>query len=255
MTHMTTHDKQYKTHWHSFWFGFMSSMAIILFFLLVFTVTDRIIFAQGATQQKKTSIAKTSTTTPEQVSSSSLNDVISTLGVDQEAFQTCMDEKQFAQTVQNNIDSGTKAGVKGTPHSFVLIDDALYEIPGAYSEEGMREFFDDLLAGNPPRATNIRATTDLDPVSDDDWIRGEENARITVIEYSDIDCPYSKQYHIATNNIMTDYATSVRWVFRHMPIDGLHPDARQKAEAAECVGSIGGGVAFWEYIDALFAQE
>lgn len=255
MKFMDKNNQPYKTHWHSFWFGFMCSLTIILFILLVFTITDRIIFAQSS--NKNTPIAKTTNITPplDKQTSQSIDEVVASLDIDQNEFQKCVDEKRFVQTVQNNVDSGTRAGVTGTPHSFVLIDDAIYEIPGAYSEEGMREFFDDLLAGNDPRATDVRATTELDPVTDDDWIRGEEDARITVIEYSDIDCPFCKKYHTATNNIMADYADTVRWVFRHMPIDGLHPNARQKAEAAECVGDIGGGVKFWKYMDTMFAQE
>lgn len=250
---MNDSTKKYTTHWHSFWFGFMCALAAVLAVLLVFTITDRISFKHSSA--KKTSISKDAPQeTSETPQGRSLEDLAASLEIDQEEFQKCMDEDRFAETVQNNIDSGTKAGVKGTPHSFVLIDDAIYEIPGAYSEEGMREFFDDLLAGNDPRATDISDTTDLDPLNEDDWIRGEEDARITVIEYSDIDCPFCKKFHTATTNMMVDYADDVRWAFRHMPVDALHPRAREKAEATECAGDIGGGVVFWTYLDRIFEQ-
>lgn len=243
----------YKTHWHSFWFGFMCALATVLFALLVFTVTEKITFNQ-ITSQKKAKVTDVAQEPSEKIADASLEDLAANLEISREEFTTCMTERRHEQIVQDNIDSGTKAGVKGTPHSFVLIDDAIYEIPGAYDEAGMREFFDDLLAGNDPRATDVSAERDVEPVGETDWIIGNEDARITVIEYSDIDCPYCKSFHASISNMRTDYVDDVRWVFRHMPVDGLHPNAREKAEAAECVGEIGGGVSFWQYIDTLFEQ-
>jgi protein-disulfide isomerase len=242
----------YRTHWHSFWFGFMCALAIVLFALLIFTVTDRITFKNISS--KKAPIAKTTTEEGAEQPLTSLTAVVESLGLNAAEIQQCAQNDEFAQEVENDIASGTAAGVKGTPHSFVLIDNAVYEIPGAYEESGMREFFDDLLAGNEPRATDISATTELAPVDESDWIRGSDDARITVIEYSDIDCPYCKQFHTAITNMMEDYRDDVRWVFRHMPIDALHPTAREKAETAECIGASAGAEKFWEYIDRIFHE-
>jgi len=250
---MTQQDKAYKTHWHSFWFGFMSALSVILFFLLIGTMTEHVSF--GNLSPKKTSIKKiTEATMTSSTVSKSFEQFIKDNNIDQEEFDTCLADRRYQEAVQNSIDDGTAAGVKGTPHSFVLIDDAIYEIPGAHSEKGMREFFDDLLAGNDPRAKDISSTTKLTPISESDWIRGGDDARITVIEYSDVDCPFCKEFHKSTTNLMSDYTDDVRWIFRHMPIDGLHPDARKKAEASECIGELGGADAFWDYIDTLFKQ-
>jgi len=247
-------DKQYKTHWHSFWFGFMSALSVVLFFLLIGTVVERVSF--GEFSPKKTSVQKSTheTSKTSTVTTQSFEQFIQDNNINKEEFDTCLADGRYTDRVQNNIDSGAIAGVKGTPHSFVLIDDAIYEIPGAHTEKGMREFFDDLLAGNDPRAKDISDTTKLAPVDENDWIRGEDNARITVIEYSDLDCPFCKDFHVSTTNLINDYDQDVRWVFRHMPIDGLHPDARNKAEASECIGELGGADAFWKYIDTLFTQ-
>jgi len=240
----------YKTHWHSFWFGFMSALAVVLFCLLIGTVTNRIVFNNTTTKtiaiQKTTVSTNTPTPTPE-----SLIETVTNLGVNMDEFNTCMDENRYSKAVNDDIKSGQRAGVKGTPHSFVLIDDAIYEIPGAVDEAGVRDFFDDLLAGNNPRAEDLSATITLAPIDDTDWIRGDDGARITVIEYTDLDCPFCKKFHTSTTNIMGNYNSDVKWVFRHMPSDGLHPDARKKAEAAECIGQISGAKTFWQYIDIL----
>jgi protein-disulfide isomerase len=246
----------YQTHWHSFWFGFMSALAVVLFFLLLGTITNRVSFGTNSSS-KKVAIKKTETTTVEkeektpEIKPQDATELAKAFNVDKDALQTCIDERRYAQKVKDDIKSGKEAGVQGTPHSFVLIDDAMYEIPGAYSEEGMREFFDDLLAGKDPRAKDLSDTRTLAPINDTDWVRGDDNARITVVEYTDVDCPFCKKFHEATNNIMGDYPNDVRWVVRHMPSDGLHPDARAKAEVAECLGELGGAEAFWKYFDTM----
>ncbi len=253
MTEETKNNKKYKTHWHSFWFGFMTSLSIVLFLLLIGTITNKISFGQ-ISSTKKVSIQKTTSSKESPVKTPSISNdaILKKLNINKNEFDKCVTEKKFADAVQANVDSGQKAGVKGTPHSFVIVDDAMYEIPGAQSEKGMREFFDDLLAGNELKAKDISDQKDVDPVTDDDWIKGKDDAKITVVMYSDIDCPYCKQFHKSTLALMADYKDDVRWVFRHMPIDTLHPNARAKAEAAECIGDLGGGVAFWQYIDNLF---
>ncbi len=242
----------YKTHWHSFWFGFVSALAITLFLLLVAVISGAI--SLNGTKTKKVAVTPQENIDNEPQQSQTLSDVLQQFNINEEEIKKCVQEKRYANVVQKDIDSGTKAGVRGTPHSFVLFEDKVYEIPGAQEEDGMRAFFDDLLAGRKPRAKDISATTDLAPVNDEDWIRGDDDARITVITYSDVDCPFCKKFNKSITDMMADYKDDVRWVFRHMPIDNLHPQAREKAETAECVGEIGGAEAFWTYVDALFAQ-
>jgi|GEM_PF-2299489 len=79
-----------------------------------------------------------------------------------------------------------------------------------------------------------------------DHVRGNANAKFTVIEYADFQCPYCAKMHEAMKSIIKE--TGTRWVFRHFPIPG-HPLASKAAEASECAGDQG---KFWEYSDALF---
>jgi protein-disulfide isomerase len=80
-----------------------------------------------------------------------------------------------------------------------------------------------------------------------DHIRGNPKAKYTIIEYTDLQCPYCAQFHETMSAVMKQ--ADVRWVFRHFPLPS-HPFAQKAAEASECAGEQG---KFWEYSDALFA--
>jgi protein-disulfide isomerase len=97
---------------------------------------------------------------------------------------------------------------------------------------------------------------EINPVTVDDHILGNPNAELVVVEFSDIDCPYCASFHETMHRIMDEYGTDgkVAWVYRNFPLDQLHPDARAKAESAECVASLAGNEAYWKYLDALFAR-
>lgn len=90
-------------------------------------------------------------------------------------------------------------------------------------------------------------------VNADDYVRGNPDAPITIVEYSDLECPFCKQFHSTLQQALTDYGDQVRWVYKHFPLDALHSKADKEAEAAECAGELGGSEKFWAYIDRIFA--
>lgn len=87
-----------------------------------------------------------------------------------------------------------------------------------------------------------------------DHIRGNKNAQIALILYSDYDCPFCSKFHETTKQVIENYGDKILFVYRHFPLDQLHPNARKKAEAAECVASIAGEEAFWNFTDALYTS-
>lgn len=103
-------------------------------------------------------------------------------------------------------------------------------------------------------AAQAGAPKPIRPVDDKDHIRGNPNAPIVIVEYSDDDCPFCKEFHETMKKIMDTYGTSgkVAWVYRNFPIPQLHPDAPQLAYAGECVASLGGNDAFWKFTDQVF---
>lgn len=94
------------------------------------------------------------------------------------------------------------------------------------------------------------------PVDSTDYVRGNPNAPILIVEYSDYDCPFCKQYHASLVQIMDEYGVTgrVAWVYRQFPIQQLHPNSPKISEAALCVGSIGGTEAFWKFSDLIFEE-
>jgi protein-disulfide isomerase len=92
------------------------------------------------------------------------------------------------------------------------------------------------------------------PVTGSDHVRGSRDAKIVIIEYSDIECPFCKRYHETMKKIFDEYSkdNQVAWVYRHFPLVGLHKNAIKEAEATECVAELGGEDKFWEYLDLLY---
>ncbi len=87
-----------------------------------------------------------------------------------------------------------------------------------------------------------------------DWVRGDKNAKVNIVTFSDIDCPFCTRFHETMLQILKDYNGKVSWTYRHFPLTSLHPESEKKAEAAECVGEQGGNEKFWAFLDKLFAD-
>lgn len=103
----------------------------------------------------------------------------------------------------------------------------------------------------PPSAADNKAAN-LEPVSDSDHIRGDKNAPVTIVEYSDFECPFCRSFHPTMQKVMSEYQGKVRWVYRHFPLTNIHPQALSAAEASECAAEQG---KFWEFGDALFTNQ
>jgi len=83
-----------------------------------------------------------------------------------------------------------------------------------------------------------------------DHVRGPANASVTVVEYGDFQCPYCGQAEPAVRDLLTD--TDLRYVWRHLPLTDVHPQAQLAAEAAEAAAAQG---KFWQMHDVLLANQ
>ena len=80
--------------------------------------------------------------------------------------------------------------------------------------------------------------------------RGKDGAPVTIVEFSDYQCPFCKRAEPIVNEVLKRYPDQVRVVFRHFPLDQIHPRARPAAEAAMCATEQG---KVWEFHETLFA--
>jgi protein-disulfide isomerase len=90
-------------------------------------------------------------------------------------------------------------------------------------------------------------------VSSADHIRGNVNAKVTLIEYSDFECPYCKNFEPTLKQLMNTYGDKIRIVYRHFPLS-FHANAQKEAEASECIAQLGGNDAFWKFADAIYER-
>lgn len=106
----------------------------------------------------------------------------------------------------------------------------------------------DPTAGQPqaPPAQPVAAVTDKD------HIRGPKDAKVTLIEYSDFQCPFCNRHEPTVEKVLKDFPKDVRLVYRHYPLS-FHQNAQKSAEASECAAKVGGQDAFWAMHDKLFA--
>jgi len=99
------------------------------------------------------------------------------------------------------------------------------------------------------RAKNVR------PVSATrDHIYGNPDAPVSLIEYSDFECPYCKRFHDTARKLVDQSGGKVNWVYRHFPLSFHDPGAHREAIASECASALGGNDAFWKYADSIFER-
>ena len=90
------------------------------------------------------------------------------------------------------------------------------------------------------------------PVGPNDHVRGPADAKLTVVEYGDYQCPYCGQAYPIVEKLRKTFEGSMRFVFRNFPLGDVHPHAVAAAEMAEAVALQG---KFWEIHDALYENQ
>lgn len=117
------------------------------------------------------------------------------------------------------------------------------------AEEGKRSYLAGLRTKYSARAllTPLREEIKADGPS-----RGPEDARVTLVEFADFQCPYCGKMAPVLRRALSQYPHDVRLVYRQMPLEKIHPDAMRAAQASLCALEQG---KFWEMHDALFADQ
>lgn len=93
-------------------------------------------------------------------------------------------------------------------------------------------------------------------VDEKDYIKGNPDAPILLIEYSDYECPDCASFHSSLKKVMNEFGATgqVAWVYRQLPVPGIFPNSSKLSETALCIGEVGGNNAFWKFTDLIFSK-
>jgi predicted DsbA family dithiol-disulfide isomerase len=114
--------------------------------------------------------------------------------------------------------------------------------------EAAREYVDSLRQSAHVAVLLERPRTQVEAVGPS---RGPADAPVTIVEFSDYQCPFCRRAEPTVEEVLKQYEGKVRFVYRHFPLDRIHPQARGASEAAACADQQG---KFWEYHAGLFAD-
>lgn len=107
-----------------------------------------------------------------------------------------------------------------------------------------------------PQTAKVRSPQEiyslLPAVSDSDHLKGDKNAKVVLVEYSDFQCPYCATFNTTVRSFLEKYP-EVAFVFRHLPLS-FHEFAMDRARGAECLVKFKGNTAFWDYTDTIYAS-
>ena len=108
------------------------------------------------------------------------------------------------------------------------------------------------IAGSDHTTTQEHAPDSFRTISENDFIYGNPDAKVTVVEFSDYECPFCSRLHPALKELVDSRPDDVNWVYRDFPV---HKEAWNTSYAANCVGQIAGNDAFWQYSDIMFENQ
>jgi len=235
-------------------------MGVITLFLVFMTV-------KVMTLEKK--LATGGTTAPQVQKESplsvlNLKKYAKELGLNTGKFNKCLDSNEKKTLVDNDVKFGASVGVQGTPGFFINGQ----FLAGAFPFQFFKEIIDKQIAGTSSSDCTAYST-DLqkycsdpqnkvfDPASKEVDITntpstGAKNGKVTIVEFSDFECPFCVRAYPTVKQILSEYKNDVKLYFKQFPLTNIHPNAQKAAEASLCAADQG---KFWEWHDKIFELE
>ncbi len=182
-------------------------------------------------------------------------------------ISACLENNTYADVVQAGVNEGAQLSVTGTPAFFIngypvtgaqpynVFEYAIGlaesgQLASAYEQAGPRD-------GKAQATATAQALLPKEIPLDDEPAKGDPNAPITIVEYSDYQCPFCLRHFEQTMPQLQAYidAGQVRYVFKDFPLHAIHPQAQKAHEAARCARELGGDGMYWVMHDLLFANQ
>ncbi|MBU2542009.1 thioredoxin domain-containing protein [Patescibacteria group bacterium] len=149
-------------------------------------------------------------------------------------FSECLDTGKYADKIKADSALGSSLGVQGTPATFING----YLISGAYPIDAVKQVIDRLLSDGEPDFDFLKddegsiAKVDMPELPDVVWAGGKD-AKVSLVTFSDFECPYCARFAPTVEQVLADYGDQIRFTFRHYPLS-FHTNAQKAAEAYEC---------------------
>ncbi len=164
-------------------------------------------------------------------------------------FSECLDSGKMATKVSADVQLGASLGVQGTPALFING----YFIAGAYPFEAIKVVLDAVLSGQPPKWDEAQygklEKVNMPALTDAVW-KGNKAAKVSLVEFSDFECPYCSKFAPTVDKVLTVYGDKVKFTYYNFPLS-FHANAQKAAEAFECA-MVQGEDFGWAMHDKLF---
>ncbi|MDP4011041.1 MAG: thioredoxin domain-containing protein [Candidatus Roizmanbacteria bacterium] len=181
-------------------------------------------------------------------------------------FKSCLESGDKASIVSAEAAEGAKLGVQGTPGFFI---NGRF-LGGAFPFETFKEIIDKEIAGtgsdnctdysedlqqycsNPDPQQQPFKPAKVEVAIGDSPSIGSKDAKVTIVEFSDFECPYCARAFATVKQIKDAYPKDVKIVYKQLPLTNIHPNAQKAAEASICAKDQG---KFWEMHDKIFESQ
>lgn len=187
------------------------------------------------------------------------------LSLDKGKFDSCLDASQKADLVNSDYSEGLQAGVEGTPAFFLNG----YPIYGAQPYSVFKDAIAFLIKGGDFSSPDDSVRYLVDGKENNGEVSknkvtvgagslpflGNSNAPVTLVEFSDYQCPYCGRFYSTSEKQLIDELVNtgkVKFYYRDFPLSQIHIGAQKGAEAARCAGDQG---RYWQYHDLIFENQ
>jgi protein-disulfide isomerase len=187
---------------------------------------------------------------PGRLSADDLDHYASELGLDMERFHRVMQAQSVSDSINSDIAEGQRLGVSGTPTLFVNG----HKLVGVQGYTTLKSAIESELQGQPwlvPASRVPVAPEKLNISIAGAPSRGPQSAPVTVVEFSDFQCPFCARARLVVQQLLQDYPSQVRLIFKHFPLS-FHQDSLLAHQAALAAGEQG---KFWEMHDLIFSHQ
>lgn len=193
---------------------------------------------------------------------SEIQPILEQANVNVSDVEQCIQNEEPRDTVNASLDEGRAFGFTGTPAVILLNKDTKLGVmlKGNYPIEIVRNVINGLKNEELPEGIVLYDAPEEEyklvsqkienvSINDEDNYRGNKEAKIQLIEYSDYDCQYCAAFHITAGTLLNEFPNDLVWTYRQFPLVQIHPGSLKKSYTALCVKEKGNMDLFWMVTD------